>query len=164
MTTNQKIPVNVQKMELALNQMHATLQLQKSALQQTEKEFIQFKKYAISFIETAKKQSEKKPRKLSGFALPVPVSPALCRFLNIAEGSQVSRTEVTQFLNQYIQENNLIDPEKKSLIIPNEKLKQLLGPDVDLPSLTRFTMQRYMNPHYCREPTVPLRPLPLGSA
>lgn len=153
-----KIPVNVQKMESALNQMEATLQLQKSVLLKTEKEFIQFKKYAITFIEGAKKQNEKKPRKLSGFALPVQVSPELCRFLNIAEGSQVSRTEVTQFLNQYIQENNLIDPEKKTLIIPNETLKNLFGPDVDLPTLTRFTMQRYMNPHYCRvgEPTVPM--------
>jgi len=144
----EKIPVNVKKMELAITQMEATLQLQKSALQQTEKEFNHFKKFATMFIETVKKQGEKKPRKLSGFALPVPISQPLCRFLNLPEGSQISRTEMTQFLNQYITENNLIDPEKKTIVVPNEALSILLGPNVDLGTLTRFTIQRYMNPHY----------------
>lgn len=146
----EKIPVNVKKMELALAQMEDMIQMQKTALQQTDKEFIRFKKFATMFIETAKKQGEKKPRKLSGFALPVPISEPLCKFLNVPDGSQVSRTEITQFLNQYITENNLIHPDKKTLIVPNEALANLLGSDIDLDTLTRFTIQRYMNPHYCR--------------
>jgi chromatin remodeling complex protein RSC6 len=156
MTDKIKIPVNVKKMEIAMKEMETIFQLQKTTFQQSEKIFYQFQKYANTFIENSKKQLEKKPRKLSGFALPVPISSTLCNFLNIPEGSQVSRTEVTRFLIQYIQENNLVDPEKKTIIIPNETLKNLLGPDVDLHTLTRFTIQKYMNQHYCRvgEPMV----------
>jgi chromatin remodeling complex protein RSC6 len=143
-----KIPVSVKKMETALKNMEILLQNQKLSIQQIEKEFHQFKKFANTFIEVSKKKNEKKPKKPSGFALPVPISTALCTFLNIPEGSQVSRTEVTRFLIHYIQENNLINPEKKTLIIPNEPLSVLLGSDVDLETLTRFSIQKYMNQHY----------------
>lgn len=143
-----EIPANVKKMELALKQMEVVLQAQKASFQQTEKEFNQFKRFATSFIEQSKKMCEKKPRKPSGFVLPVSISPELCRFLNIAEGSQVARTEVTRFLIQYIQEKDLSHPEKKTLIIPDDALSVLLGPDVDLETLTRFTIQKYMNRHF----------------
>jgi chromatin remodeling complex protein RSC6 len=145
---SEKIPANVKKMEIALKEMEELLTIQKNALQDTEKEFKQFKKFAISFIEQSKKLHIKKPRKPSGFVLPVPVSIELCRFLNIPEGSEVSRTEVTKYLIQYIQEKELSHPEKKTLIVPDEALMQLLGPDVDLETLTRFTIQKYMNQHY----------------
>ena len=72
----------------------------------------------------------------------------LCNFLNIPEGSQVARTEVTRFLIQYIQEHDLSHPEKKTLIIPNDALAKLLGPNVELDTLTRFTIQKYMNRHF----------------
>lgn len=150
MTESNKIPANVKKMELALKEMAEFLDLQKSTLQQTEKKFQQFKKFANSFIEQSKKLHEKKPRKPSGFVLPVPASSELCHFLNIAEGSEVSRTEVTKYLIQYIQEKGLSHPEKKTLIVPDETLNRLLGPDIDLETLTRFTIQKYMNVHYIR--------------
>ena len=95
-----------------------------------------------------KKTSEKKPRKPSGFVLPVPISPELCRFLNIPEGSQVPRTEVTKYLIHYIDEHQLIDTERKTIVVPNDALSTLLGPDVDAETLTRFTIQKYMNRHF----------------
>ena len=150
MTDTQKIPANVKKMEIALNEMEEFINNQKHIFQQTEKKFQQFKKIAISFIEQSKKIHEKKPRKPSGFVLPVPASRELCLFLNIPEGSEVSRTEVTKFLIQYIQEKGLSHPEKKTLIIPDDALSKLIGPDADLETLTRFTIQKYMNKHYIR--------------
>jgi chromatin remodeling complex protein RSC6 len=150
MTDTQKIPANVKKMEMALNEMEEFINNQKNIFQQTEKKFQQFKKIAISFIEQSKKIHEKKPRKPSGFVLPVPASRELCLFLNIPEGSEVSRTEVTKFLIQYIQEKGLSHPEKKTLIIPDEALSKLIGPEADLETLTRFTIQKYMNKHYIR--------------
>ena len=143
-----EIPANVKKMELAIKQMEVVLQAQKASFQQTEKEFQNFKRFATSFIDQTKKSCEKKPRKPSGFVLPVPISPELCRFLKIEEGSQVPRTEVTRFLIQYIQEKDLSHPDKKTLIVPDEALEELLGPEVDLETLTRFTIQKYMNRHF----------------
>ena len=148
--SNQKIPANVKKMEAAIQSMESAIQSQKTALHQMEKEFSHFKRLAISFIENAKKSSEKKPRKPSGFMLPVPISPELCRFLNIPEGSQASRTEVTKYLIHYIDEHQLIDPERKTIVVPNDDLAALLGPDVDAETLTRFTIQKYMNRHFLK--------------
>ena len=143
-----KIPANVKKMELAIQSMETIIHSQKSAIQQMEKEFSQLKRFATSFIENMKKTSEKKPRKPSGFVLPVPISPELCKFLNIPEGSQVPRTEVTKYLIHYIDEHQLIDPERKTIVVPNDALSTLLGPNVDTETLTRFTIQKYMNRHF----------------
>jgi hypothetical protein len=148
--SSEKIPANVKKMESAIQSMESVIQSQKTALHQMEKEFSHFKRLATSFIENTKKSSEKKPRKPSGFVLPVPISPELCRFLNIPEGSQVSRTEVTKYLIHYIDEHQLIDPERKTIVVPNDALSALLGPDVDAETLTRFTIQKYMNRHFLR--------------
>lgn len=146
--SNEKIPANVKKMELLIESMEATIHSQKAAFQQMEKEFARFKRLATTFITQTKKAGEKRPRKPSGFVLPVPISPELCRFLNIPEGSQVPRTEVTKYLIHYIDEHGLIDPERKTIVVPNEALAELLGPDVDAETLTRFTIQKYMNRHF----------------
>jgi chromatin remodeling complex protein RSC6 len=146
--SSEKIPASVKKMESAIQSMETTIHSQKTALQRMEKEFSQFKRLATSFIENTKKTTEKKPRKPSGFVLPVPISPELCRFLNIDEGSQVSRTEVTKYLINYIDEHDLIDPERKTIVVPNDALSALLGPEVDAETLTRFTIQKYMNKHF----------------
>jgi chromatin remodeling complex protein RSC6 len=138
-------------MEIALKDMEELINIQKTNFQQTDKKFQQFKKFANTFIEQSKKFYEKKPRKPSGFVLPVLVSPELCHFLNIPEGSEVSRTEVTKYLIQYIQEKGLSHPEKKTLIVPDEALSRLIGTDADLETLTRFTIQKYMNQHYIRK-------------
>jgi len=151
MTEYTKIPSNVTKMERALKHMETLLLEQKKNINSTEKEFHKFKKIAYSFIENAKRGCEKKPRKPSGFVLPVNVSNELCDFLNIPHGSQVARTEVTKHIIQYITEHKLSHPDKKTIIIPDEKLGKLLGDNVDLETLTRFTLQRYMNRHYIQK-------------
>lgn len=148
LTIDNKLPVNIKKMMKSLNDMDTAIQLQKSQLHTIEKEFIKFKKFASSFIDFSKKQLEKKPRKPSGFQLPVPLSNDLCDFLEIEYNSQRPRTEVTKHLIKYINEHNLTNPEKKTQIIPDEKMLKLLGNNVDLDNLTRFTIQKYMNCHY----------------
>jgi chromatin remodeling complex protein RSC6 len=143
-----KVPSNVRKMENAIQMMDSIIDEQHKRMINLEKEFNSFKKFATSFIENIKKGCEKKPRKASGFVLPVPISDELCDFLDIQHGSQAPRTEVTKFLIDYISDHNLTNPEKKTLVIPDDKLSRLLGPDVDLETLTRFTIQKYMNRHY----------------
>jgi chromatin remodeling complex protein RSC6 len=143
-----KLPVNIKKMIKAMSDMEISINYQKTQLYTMEKEFTKFKKFANSFIEFSKKQLEKKPRQPSGFQLPVSLSNDLCDFLEIDHESKMARTEVTKLLIKYISERKLINPEKKTQIIPDEKLSTLLGKDIDLSTLTRFTIQKYMNCHY----------------
>jgi chromatin remodeling complex protein RSC6 len=149
--TESKIPVNVKKMEDSIRVMESFFTEEKKRLVLLEKQFNEFRKHACSFIENIKRGCEKKPRKPSGFVLPVRVSNELCDFLNIAHGSKIARTEVTKYIIQYISQENLVHPEKKTLIVPDDKLQQLLGPEVDLTTLTRFTIQKYMNRHYLQK-------------
>lgn len=147
-SVNPKLPVNIKKMIKSIADMEKFIDQQKAQLNTMDKEFNKFKKNAISFIDFSKKQLEKKPRQPSGFQLPVSLSNNLCDFLEIEHNSKLPRTEVTKSIIKYISDNQLFNPDKKTQIIPNEKLLKLLGDNVDLDGLTRFTIQKYMNCHY----------------
>jgi chromatin remodeling complex protein RSC6 len=55
----------------------------------------------------------------------------------------------------YISENNLQNPEKKSIIIPNEPLLRILGDEVKDVLLTHFTIQKYINKHFLKRQPSP---------
>jgi chromatin remodeling complex protein RSC6 len=88
----------------------------------------------------------------SGFAKPTKVSKQLCDFMNIPEGSEIARTEVTKHLVNYIKQNNLQEQTNKSKnkIIPDNKLRDLLGfsKEEESDDLTFFNIQKYMNKHF----------------
>ena len=48
---------------------------------------------------------------------------------------------------QYIQTNNLQNPENKKIITPDDNLKNLLGIN-EGDELTYFNLQKYMNQHF----------------
>ena len=95
-----------------------------------------------------KETKPKKPRKKSGFALPVTLSDALCEFMECEKGTKRARTQITKYLNLYIDENNLKNPENKRIIVPDTKLRKLLGDEIEGVELTYFTIQKYMNKHF----------------
>jgi chromatin remodeling complex protein RSC6 len=71
--------------------------------------------------------------------------------MNKPEGSEIARTEVTKALVSYIKSNNLLEQgeDSKNKIIPDEKLKTLLGlENNELNDLTYFNIQKYMNKHF----------------
>ena len=114
------------------------------------KEFKTLKKYS-------KKDIQKDKRAPSGFAKPTKVTKELCDFMNKPEGSEIARTEVTKALVSYIKDNNLIEINKvaKNKIIPDEKLKTLLGiQEEEINDLTYFNIQKYMNKHFYSKKTV----------
>ena len=76
-----------------------------------------------------KKEKMKSKRAPSGFAKPTKVTKELCQFMDKPEGSEIARTEVTKALVAYIKTNNLFEEgeDTKKKIIPDEKLKNLLG-------------------------------------
>ena len=102
--------------------------------------------------ENDKKNEKKKTARLpSGFAKPTKVTKELCAFLEKPEGTELARTEVTKMLVTYIQTHNLIDQaeDAKNKIIPDEKLKNLLGlSEHEEKELNYFNIQKYMNKHF----------------
>jgi len=83
----------------------------------------------------------------SGFAQPASISRELCEFMNKEEGTKMARTEVTQFVIGYINENKLQNPDNRKEITPDDKLRKLLGVG-DSDEVTYFNLQKYMNRHF----------------
>ena len=108
-------------------------------------------KYVKKEFKTLNKETEKNKlkgnRKPSGFAKPSQVSTELCSFMKKKSGTEIARTEVTQYIIQYIKENHLQNPDNKKIIKPNIELKNLLGVN-DEDELTFFTLQKHMNKHF----------------
>ena len=106
------------------------------------------KKQMKALQKEAKKNKQKGNRKPSGFAVPSKISPELCEFMDKPNGSEVARTEVTQFIISYIKTNNLQWQENRKIIKPDEALRTLLGNGND--EVTYFNIQRYMNKHFIK--------------
>ena len=98
----------------------------------------------------ASKNRAKGNRKPSGFAKPSLVTPELCKFMGKDEGTEIARTEVTQYLIQYIKDNELQFAENKKIIVPDATLKSLLGVK-DGDEVTYFNLQRLMNKHFVKK-------------
>lgn len=90
-------------------------------------------------------ESERKPRKPSGFAKPAYLSPELCLFLNVDIGTELARTDVTKKLLSYVKDHNLQNPENKRVILLDDALNKLLKPDCEV---TYFNIQRLLKGHY----------------
>jgi|SaaInlStandDraft_5_1057022.scaffolds.fasta_scaffold129849_1 chromatin remodeling complex protein RSC6 len=102
----------------------------------------------------ASKNRNKGNRKPSGFAKPSRVTDELCVFMNRDKGTEIARTEVTQFLIKYINEHSLQFAENKKVILPDATLKKLL--DVkDGEEVTYFNLQGLMNKHFIKKADIP---------
>lgn len=124
-----------------------TFQQQLKTIEKKVKKEMKILKKAVN------KKKNKGNKAPSGFAKPTKVSKELCNFLNKQEGTEIARTEVTSFLSSYIRSNNLQNKDNKKIILPDEKLKYLLGIK-DSEELTYFNLQKYMNKHFINEPSV----------
>ena len=119
-----------------------------------QKKIIQLEKNVKKEMKVLKKVAAKSKnkgnKKPSGFANPTKVTKELCEFMNKQEGTQIARTEVTRALISYIKTNNLQNKANKKIILPDEKLKFLLGISQEQ-ELTYFNLQKYMNKHFISE-------------
>ena len=104
-------------------------------------------------------ESERVPRKPSGFAKPAYLSPELCKFLEVPVGTELARTEVTKRLLQYVKDHNCQRPDNKRIINLDSKLKSLLEP-ADGEEVSYFNIQRLLKKHY-QVPT-PEAPVPVS--
>lgn len=121
-----------------------------SSLQQTVRTLEKNVKKRIKTLEKeAKKNKNKGNKKPTGFASPTNVTPEICKFMEVPEGTKLARTEVTKFLIKYIKENKLQNPTQKKIITPDKTLSSLL--DIkknDKEPLTYFNLQSKMNKHF----------------
>jgi len=141
----EKLELSIDATEKSLRQMKKTTDLLKQEIKQHRK--LLFKaKNKMTKISTKQKSS----RKPCGFARPSKVSNELCIFLGKEPGTEISRTDVTKSLIQYIKENKLQNEKRRREIIPDEKLKALFGKDAEGQELTYFTMQKYVNHHFIK--------------
>jgi upstream activation factor subunit UAF30 len=90
--------------------------------------------------------ADAKPRAPSIFERPTQVTDELCKFLGKANGTLMSRSEVTKAVNNYVKEKGL---KNKHDIKPDAALKKLLT-ITDADKLTYFNLQRYLNRHYVK--------------
>lgn len=80
------------------------------------------------------------------FEIPNVVSQELLTFLERPAGTQMSRSEVTKAVNEYLKTHNL---KNKHEINPDVPLRKLLAIGEGEP-LTYFNLQRYLNRHYVK--------------
>ena len=89
--------------------------------------------------------------KPSGFKKPTLVSDELAVFLGKEKGSTLSRHEVGQLVRSYAKEHNLTNGR---YIVPDAKLGGLLKVPADkVDTLTYFSLQTYLKPHFIKSET-----------
>jgi chromatin remodeling complex protein RSC6 len=150
---NNKVSLDTISSQFAtINDSLTLFKMQLSTLQQQLKTVEKNVKKELKSMKKNKNSDILKPkRNPSGFAKPTKVTKELCEFMNKPEGSEIARTEVTKVLVTYIKTNNLLEQgeDAKNKIIPDEKLKNLLGvSDEELTDLNYFNIQKYMNKHF----------------
>ena len=125
----------------------SSVQLEMKSIQQTlkllTKEYEKQKK-VIAKVQRKRENAKKSP---SGFAKPCKISNELCKFVGIPEGSERSRTDITRFINAYVKEKNLNNPENRREFFPDEKLRSILNV-TDKEKVTYFILQRLIAHHF----------------
>jgi len=147
-TSNQTEPVEEDMIEIQFRNLEKTLSTFRSQIAamntQIKAAEKNVKKEMRALRRLADKTKSRGNRKPSGFATPSKISTELCDFMGKEHGSEVARTEVTQYIIGYIKEKNLGQSKK---IQPDDKLKELLG-TTEEDNVTYFNLQKYMNKHF----------------
>ena len=130
-------------MEKSLSLFKSQVTVLQKQLRELEK---QTRRHNKQLVKEASKNKNRGNRKPSGFAKPAPISAALCDFMGRDEGSEVARTEVTQFVIAYIKQHQLAESKD---IKPDEKLAALLGTKNE-DKVTYFNIQKFMNVHFLK--------------
>jgi len=117
-----------------------------SAFKVLSKDYERMKK-VISKTERKRANARTNP---NGFAKPAKITDALCTFLAVPAGTEMSRTDVTRKINQYIKEHNLNKPENKRIILPDDKLRAILGVKSN-EEVSFFSLQRFLSPLFVKK-------------
>jgi chromatin remodeling complex protein RSC6 len=98
-------------------------------------------------VDRIQKKRDNARKSPSGFAKPNKISDELCDFINVPHGTEKSRTEITRYINAYVKEHNLNKPTNRRIILPDDKLKNILKINND-EEVTFFILQRLISHHF----------------
>jgi chromatin remodeling complex protein RSC6 len=126
-----------------VSSMTTQLKTIQTSLKQLVKEFDKQKK----IIDKVQKKREKAKKSPSGFAKPCKISDELCDFIGISRGTEQSRTDITRYINSYVKQHNLNNPENRREFFPDKKLKSILNVK-DGEKVTYFVLQRLIAHHF----------------
>jgi len=85
----------------------------------------------------------------TGFNKPSKVTKDLTDFMGLSEGTEVSRTDVTRFVKQYVKDKGLSHPEDGRKIIQDDAMKGLLStPQGE--TLSYMTLQKHISKHFLK--------------
>jgi|TARA_B100001540_G_scaffold317245_1_gene349640 chromatin remodeling complex protein RSC6 len=127
------------KLSSVQNEMKSIQQTLKLLVKEYDKQ-----KKVIAKVQKKRDNAKKSP---SGFAKPCLISPELCKFVGIPEGSERSRTDITRHINAYVKEKNLNNPENRREFFPDDKLRAILNVN-DKEKVTYFILQRLIAHHF----------------
>ncbi|KAJ4790732.1 SWIB/MDM2 domain superfamily protein [Rhynchospora pubera] len=101
---------------------------------------------AVAMAEMAANEEgvKKNARQGKGIMKPWPISPELQELVGAPE---MARTEVIKAIWAYIKSNNLQDPEKKRIIVCDDKLKKVFGGKDRVDFLE---VSKLLNPHFIK--------------
>lgn len=146
------IPHNLEKMVASLDEVNGQIAHMKEMFGILDKKAKKLNHNMEMLVKKEQKSSAKpkKERKPCGFAVSAKVTKDMCDFMGREEGTMISRIEITKFLNSYIKEKGLENPENKQIIVPDENLWKILGEDARNEKITHFTIQKYLNKHFVK--------------
>jgi chromatin remodeling complex protein RSC6 len=119
----------------------------KSQVQKLEKQVHRDNKQMMKKLKGKRRRQTDPNAPPSGFAKPGPVSEELSKFLSLAKGEQIARTEVTKAINAYCKKHDLQNQEDKRKIIADAPLRKLLKLNKN-DELTFFNLQTYLKVHF----------------
>ena len=128
------------KLDEKINALVAVLKEVQNELKGVKKEYDRMRKI-VDKTESKRAKARSNP---NGFAKPAKITDDLCDFLAVPRGTLISRTDVTRKINAYIKEHNLNKPENKRFILPDAKLRKILGTKAE-EEISYFQLQKYIS-------------------
>jgi len=125
----------------------SSVQIEMKSIQQTLKLLVKEYEKQKKIIAKVQKKRDNAKKSPSGFAKPCKISNELCKFVDIPEGSERSRTDITRYINAYVKDKNLNNPENRREFFPDEKLRSILNVN-DTEKVTYFILQRLIAHHF----------------
>jgi len=135
-----KLITQFQDMQNVMKTLHSNIKV-------LQKEVSKERKETKKIVDKKSKKKSGNKKAPSGFAKPSAVSSDLAEFLGLAADAQIARTDVTKKVIEYVKEHNLQNPASKMEILPDEKLKKLLGP-AEGDVIKFFNIQTYLKKHF----------------
>ncbi|AUT19084.1 hypothetical protein DSLPV1_113 [Dishui lake phycodnavirus 1] len=98
---------------------------------------------------TGEKREKRKVN--NGFNKPLKVSAELQKFLGLADGELISRSEVTRRITAYVKDQGLKHPEHGRQIVLDQPLRDLLKVEDPSFPVTYLNIQKFLSKHYVKE-------------